>query len=102
MDVLYILVLLHLLYDFHWQGDYIANEKAIIPLLMVVHVLTWTMLMGAALHYFGMLAAWKLVVLFVSHYCSDNWKCHLPKSKAMWPVYLDQSIHALSLVVVAI
>ena len=45
------LLLAHLLYDFHWQGDFVANMKGERWFILVVHALTWTLLLRGALRF---------------------------------------------------
>ncbi len=95
------LLLAHLLYDFHWQGAFIAQEKSRYVFLLCIHVLTWTLLLAFVLVFFGAFAPWKAVVLFVSHLASDRWKSRLPKTPEwFWAIYIDQAIHLVSLIIV--
>ncbi len=97
------LLLGHLLYDFHWQGPFIADNKGKRPFLLVVHALTWTLLLVAVLWWFGVLSWWHPVFLFLSHCATDYWKSHQPRTPdAFWYIYIDQSIHLLTLVIVAL
>ena len=92
--VFYGSLLAHLLYDFHWQGPFIADNKGKYPFLLVVHALTWTMLLGAVLWACGALSWWQLPFLFVTHAVTDNWKARQPKTPdRFWLIYIDQFIH---------
>ena len=39
------LLLAHLLYDFHWQGPFIAKNKGKHDFLLAVHCMTWALLL---------------------------------------------------------
>ena len=96
-------LLAHLLYDFHWQGPFIADNKGQRPFLLVVHALTWALLVGAVLWWFGALAWWHVPFLFVSHAVTDQWKAGQPRTPENWNlIYVDQGIHLASLIVVAL
>jgi hypothetical protein len=41
-----VLFLAHLLYDFHWQGPFIAEMKGKSWFLLLVHAVTWALLLG--------------------------------------------------------
>ena len=100
LRVLMLLVLVHLLYDFHWQGQFVAEWKAKSEFIMAVHVLTWALLVLAVLYWLtGPVAAWKLAMLPITHYLTDTWKY---RQKRLAPLgaalYIDQGIHIVTLV----
>ena len=96
-------LLAHLLYDFHWQGPFIADNKGERPFLLVVHALTWTLLVSAVLWWFGVLAWWHVPFLFGTHALTDGWKAGQPRTPERWNlIYVDQGIHLATLIVVAL
>lgn len=98
-----ILLLIHLLYDFHWQGDFIAMNKGKKIFLLFVHCLTWSLFIWLAGYFLMGFQPWKLIFLFLTHLASDYWKSHQPKTdKNFYQIYIDQSIHLLSLIVVTL
>jgi hypothetical protein len=96
-----LLVLAHLLYDFHWQGAFIAEYKAKYKFILFVHALTWTLCISLVLYIFGLLDCWKFIFLFLTHYYTDGWKCQHPSTpEYFWTLYVDQAIHLVSLIIV--
>ena len=95
------LVLVHLLYDFHWQGPFIAEMKSKSWFLLGVHALTWALCCAAVLYAFGMLAAWHLPFLFLTHCAIDAWKARHTKLNALGvALWIDQAAHLVSLIAV--
>ncbi len=99
---LYLMILAHLLYDFHWQGAFIADNKGKRIFLLFIHALTWTMFVSLPLFYFEMpLPIWKPLFLFVTHFFVDMWKAKQPKDDAhFYLIYIDQAIHLLTILAV--
>ena len=100
MEQLIFLLLSHLIYDFHLQGD-VGKLKRKSTFILFIHALTWGLVLSAVLIYFENFAIWKLVFLIVTHFLIDRWKIKLPKSSDyFWAVYIDQCLHLISIVVV--
>jgi hypothetical protein len=103
MTVFLFVLLAHLLYDFHWQGDFIAQNKSKYPFILAVHALTWTLCIAAVLWYFHALQSWHIPFLAITHYNTDWWKSRLPRTPEwFWAIYVDQGIHLLTLIIVCI
>ena len=97
------LLLAHLLYDFHWQGPFIAAEKGKHLFLLAVHALTWALLLGAVLWGFGALAWWHMPFLFTTHAATDYWKSHKPATPETFGlIYVDQTIHLATILIVVV
>jgi hypothetical protein len=100
MQVFYGLLLAHLLYDFHWQGDFIAQNKSKYPFLLFIHALTWAMFLGVALYICKAFAIWKIAFLFITHFLIDNWKSKLPKTPEYFnAIYIDQGLHLITIII---
>lgn len=98
---LYLMLLAHLLYDFHWQGAFIADNKGKKLFLLFIHAITWTMLVALPLIYFNDFAVWKFSLLFFSHFFCDMWKSKQPRTDENFKlIYIDQAIHLVSILVV--
>lgn len=99
---LYLMILAHFLYDFHWQGDYIAANKGKFHFIMAVHSLTWGMIVYLPLMYFA--KNFDVVLLFgliSSHYGMDFIKSMVPvKRKNFYVLYIDQAVHIISIIYV--
>jgi len=102
MNVYMWLLLAHLLYDFHWQGDFIGIYKAKYDFLLAVHSITWALIMCAVLQYFGVLHFvrdfWWLAF---THFAIDRWKSHKPddnKKLTTW-LWVDQALHFVTVAV---
>ncbi|MDF2499308.1 MAG: hypothetical protein K0Q77_22 [Anaerosporomusa subterranea] len=95
------LLLAHYLADFPLQGDFLASMKGKNVYLLAVHVLIYTLLIGACLDLMGIYAVWKLWLVALSHTAIDYWKCHYaPKETALTAsLYIDQALHLLVLMV---
>jgi len=100
--IIYLMLLVHLLYDFHWQGVFIGEYKSKYPFIMFVHSFTWALIVYLPLLYFtGIFAPILFSFLIFSHYVIDTWKCNeLKKGKKMWLVYVDQVLHLVSILIV--
>lgn len=97
------LLLAHLLYDFHWQGAFIAEMKGKSWFLLGVHSLTWALLLGAILFHASGLCWWTIPFLAVTHFVIDAWKARYtelpPLGVALW---IDQALHLVTMLVVAV
>jgi len=102
--ILFLLVLLaHLLYDFHWQGPFIAEFKGKYDFILFVHALTWTLILCVPLYALGTFAWWKLGFLFITHFFIDRWKARKPKTPENWNlIYVDQGLHLLTMIIVCL
>ena len=65
-----ILVLVHLLYDFHWQGPFIAEMKGKSWFLLGVHSLTWALCLWVTLYLWrgGVADYWILAFWAGTHF----------------------------------
>jgi hypothetical protein len=102
--ILFCLVLLeHLLYDFHWQGQFISDNKGKRIFLLFVHCLTWALLLWLTGYF---MSGWGIEIflfLFITHFVCDYWKSHQPRSDAnFYQIYIDQGVHLLSIVLAVI
>ena len=96
-------LLAHLMYDLHWQGPYVAEVKRTDWFILVVHALTWALVVGAVLSLFGSLAEWHLPWLFITHFVVDAWKTRIaPGDRHGRYQLIDQGLHVLSLLVVVL
>ncbi len=103
MIIFLALLLAHLLYDFHWQGPFIAEMKAKNAFLLWVHALTWALLLGAVLWAFGALAWWHVPFLGATHYTVDYWKAHQHKLDPLGPaLWIDQAAHVVTMILVVV
>ena len=69
--------------------------------LLAVHAVTWTLLLCCGLSMYGPVAAWKPLLLVTTHALSDKWKWGYPQEpKYFWTMYVDQTIHFASILVV--
>lgn len=98
------LLLIHLLYDWHWQGDFVGTMKGKSFLIMFVHCLTWGMLMVLPIiwyvtpHLSGLEIFFAIAYLVINHMVTDMWKCRLPQHMRLKDVYLfaDQMLHVFA------
>lgn len=104
MMILGAMILAHLLYDFHWQGDFIGQYKSKYDFLLLVHSTTWALLISAVLYYFGIFLVWKFFFLWITHHVIDYWKCRkLDKTYALTSdLWIDQALHLITIVAVIV
>ena len=102
MDIKLILpILAHLLYDFHWQGEFISQNKGKRLFLLFIHALTWSLLVWCAFSINLKVGLFEFAFLFVTHFLSDYWKSHQPKTdENFYQIYIDQTIHFASILIV--
>lgn len=94
------LLLVHLLYDFHWQGEFIGVGKSKYDFLLHVHCLTWTLCMSGVLVYFGVFVLWKFFFLWITHTVIDYWKCRkVDKTNNLTSdLWIDQALHFITII----
>ena len=103
IDIYWTLLIVHLLYDWHWQGEFVGVYKATSDVIMFIHCLTWASLMYAVFLYWSLNYIWIFWWLFISHLVIDWWKVRVvPKEKRLTDKYLeiDQSLHLVSVIIV--
>jgi uncharacterized membrane protein YozB (DUF420 family) len=105
LGVLDALLLAHLLYDFHWQGDFIGTLKGSYLFLLFVHALTWALSLSFILQIYGIYSPWKGLFLLATHFIIDYWKSHKPaddpRKLTTW-LWIDQFLHFITIIVVAL
>jgi len=94
------LMLVHLLYDFHWQGEFIGGGKSKYTFLLHVHCLTWTLCISAVLYQFDLLTIGKIAFLYITHFVIDYWKCRKEDktNNLTFDLWIDQFLHVLTLI----
>ena len=100
LNVYLALLLMHLLYDWHWQGETDGILKRTSNFVLVVHCATYALLMYAVLIYYATwIPGWILPYLFLTHLLVDWWKCRKLRAEDRfkeWAFIVDQSLHLLS------
>ena len=96
------MLLAHLLYDFHWQGVSIGENKSKYKSILGLHSLTWALIVYAPIFiYTGVLSLDFISFLFVTHFFTDAWKGMYPtEDQYFWTLYVDQVIHLVSMLVI--
>ena len=75
VSLFFILLFVHLLFDFCLQTDFMSKYKGKLPFVMTVHVFLWTMALIMTLFYLiGDFSEWIAIFLFAGHYFSDWYK----------------------------
>lgn len=95
------MLLVHLLYYFHWQGEFIGVLKAKYDFLLFVHCITYALCISAVLFFFGILTIPKFLFLLASHWVIDKWKCLETDqdAKLTTSLWVDQFAHIIVLIV---
>ena len=107
MNIWAVLLAVHLLYDWHWQGEFIGVGKSKYDLLLIVHALTWTVLLCLVLQYYGKYQDWMWSWLFLTHLAIDFWKCRMAyeasygKKFFTKAVLIDQALHIIAFLPIA-
>ena len=99
------LLLIHLIYDWHLQGEFVWTFKSRLITVLGVHCLTWAMLMSIPLFYFNAFLPWMFSWLLGTHFVIDYWKCRVlhPEDRLTEKYLLiDQLLHVISVVIVLI
>ena len=95
---LYYMLLAHLLYDFHWQGQFRADNKGKRIFLLFIHALTWAMIVSVPLIVLQGLIIWKPIFLFITHFFIDMWKSRQPRTDDnFYLIYIDQFAHLITI-----
>ena len=109
-----IVFLAHFLGDYPLQNDFLAKGKSKSRYLLFVHCFIWASLVYVALSAFGLASPWKFFFLISIHGIVDEWKCRtfvgpreLKKTlgitmTGLQAFFVDQTAHALQLIVVLI
>lgn len=96
---LLLLMVTHLLYDFHWQGEFIGTGKSKSWFLLFVHAATWSTLLFLVARFYGGVSWTQLPILFVGHFVIDMWKCRYTRleklGSALW---IDQVLHVAQVI----
>lgn len=95
------LLLIHLLYDFHWQGSFIADYKSKSWFILGVHSITWGLCIYGVMYLFAEQQPWMLPFLIGTHFVIDAWKTRwtslAPLGAALW---IDQLLHLITLLII--
>jgi hypothetical protein len=105
------ILFVHLLYDFHLQGQFIGEYKSKNMFIMFIHCLAYTLSINITMYWMGMFHYWHIPVLLISHFLIDSWKCKviteseffnkILREKIGWgTLYLDQFFHMVVLFVI--
>lgn len=94
------LALAHFLYDFHWQGPYIAEMKGKCDFHLFVHALTWTLLICTILYFCQGLFFWNFLFLLITHFFIDRFKARSQNQSKLVYLILDQVCHILTIIFV--
>ena len=103
MKLILWLLAVHLLYDWHWQGDFVGVYKAKSDFILFIHSLTWAVLLALVFVYVKHTdTIWvpNLVVWFgITHFWIDRWKARSKNEKAKWgwQLWVDQLLHLVTI-----
>lgn len=106
VELVIILLTAHLLYDFHWQGEFVGGHKKHSVAILFVHALTWALVLSVALIMYGVFTLFALSFLFMTHFLIDLFKAQFGKGRFLdsdslfgvhWSVVVDQLAHMVSI-----
>lgn len=92
-----LLLLVHFLYDMHWQGSFVSNGKRNSNFILSVHAVTWALCVSVPLYLVGTLTWEQVFFLLWTHWLMDWSKCHRLPTNKQWPLILDQAVHIATL-----
>ncbi len=105
MDLMWFLVLAHLVGDYGLQSDWMADHKGSSLAVLAIHVLIYTVTIGVALALFGSITNsypfWRLsvlvmlVIIYAVHVAQDYLKSRYFHSRQAY--YIDQILHISAL-----
>jgi hypothetical protein len=98
MPLLGLLLLFHLMYDYHWQGNYISAGKRTSNFILTVHAVTWALFMSVPLYLFTHMHWWTFPWLVTTHWAMDWYKGHRMDGARTRSHVIDQTVHLLSLI----
>lgn len=97
-EIVFYMILIHLLYDFHWQGQFIGTYKKDFRFILFIHSLTYAMILYVPLLFLWHFDIIVFTTLYISHYFIDAWKCSYDNDvKNFWTIYIDQFLHFIIL-----
>lgn len=95
-----ILYFLNLVLDYPLQDEFCKKYKCENNYVLFVHCAIWALGIYIALHFLGLAAIWKLIMLLVGHYAIDYWKyrgLYKKYMKDFTSYYIDQSLHFIQI-----
>lgn len=95
----------HLLYDWHWQGEFVGVGKASSDFILFIHSLTYACVMCAVLNFYYPFSIMWFIYILVTHYLVDYLKCRECPSQIRltgWVLGADQALHVLFFIPVLI
>lgn len=106
MKLILWLLAIHLLYDWHWQGDFVGVAKAKSDFILFIHSLTWAVLLTLVFAYFrpdvtNMQIIGLMMWFTGTHFLIDRWKARSKNVKAKWgwQLWVDQLLHLATIVI---
>ena len=100
VELIFVLMGLHCLADYPLQGEFVANFKGKLGLIMVAHCFIWTLCIYFGLWVFKLNHFAQLPFLFFGHYAIDSWKCSRSgNGKELGSdLLIDQMLHVTQIV----
>lgn len=93
---IFLLITAHMLGDYVFQNDFLANYKAKSNFILFVHSWIWAACIGFAFVFSGYeFSIFDCVYLLIGHFYIDKYKCiKVDKTKALTTdLYIDQALH---------
>lgn len=91
----------HFAGDVLFQGLLISRYKREKPVYIIPHVIIYTLTLSILLHYLVLLTWWKPLLLLISHFAIDYWKCYIAHTDSLRSFCLvnagDQILHLIVL-----
>lgn len=102
--ILFVLTVVHFLYDWHIQG-WLGEAKRKYKIAMHVHCITWALVLTSVLFYFNFPNLLiTFIFLWVTHYFVDTWKIRKPEymRDSSIVILIDQAAHLLTVLLVLV
>jgi len=103
-EIILWVALAHLLYDFHWQGDFVGTMKGTSYFILFIHALTYALVISLPLFYFNILTVPAFFILLISHFIIDGVKARntagIEDPLFIEKIIIDQLLHIIILIVI--
>lgn len=95
LNIFLALFMAHFIADFPLQGDFLAQMKGKNNYLLFCHCMIYTAIICLVLWAAGIYTLWKFILLVISHFAIDYWKCHFTSKETALTLslYIDQGFH---------
>lgn len=93
------LVTAHMVGDYVFQNDFLANCKGKYKFILFVHSWLWSACVWIACSINNInISLYQFIFLVVVHMIIDKWKCNRVEHKLTYYLWVDQALHMLQII----